>query len=147
MEKRNLHVFIVDDFKDNREMYAYFLSESGFRVTPAADGNEALQKAAQLQPDLIVMDLSLPGMDGLEAARLLKTGESTKHIPIVILTAYDLVGAIPEGCDGFLTKPCLPDRMISEITRVLDRHRPRHASPSASDTRAADNTPRPGLVG
>jgi two-component system, cell cycle response regulator DivK len=123
MEKQGRHVFIVDDFKDNREMYAYFLSEQGFRVTEATDGEEALAKAAQLQPDLIVMDLSLPGIDGWEAARRLKAGEKTRHIPVVILTAYDLGATSPVGCEGFLTKPCLPDQMISEITRVLERHR------------------------
>lgn len=123
METQGSHIFIVDDFKDNREMYAYFLSERGFRVTEAADGEEALAKAPQLQPDLIVMDLSLPGMDGLEAARQLKTGEKTSHIPILILTAYDIGSVTPVGCAGFLTKPCLPDQMITEIIRVLERHR------------------------
>lgn len=123
MEPAGRHIFIVDDFKDNREMYAYFLSEKGFRVTEAADGEEALAKATQLQPDLIVMDLSLPGMDGLEAARRIKAGETTSHIPVVILTAYDMGSVAPTDCEGFLTKPCLPDDMIREITRVLDGHR------------------------
>lgn len=132
------HVFIVDDFKDNRDMYAYFLSESGFQVTQVSDGQEALEKAAQLQPDLIVMDLSLPGMDGWEAARRLKAGERTKHIPVVILTAYDLVGALPKECEAFLTKPCLPDRMISEITQVLARHGKSAGPASARNPRAAD---------
>jgi len=123
MENHGRHIFIVDDFKDNREMYAYFLSEQGFRVTEASDGEEAVAKASQLQPDLIVMDLSLPGIDGLEATRRLKAGEKTRHIPVVILTAYDIATAAPEGCEGFLTKPCLPDQMISEINRVLAHHR------------------------
>ncbi len=123
MEKRKEHIFIVDDFDDNREMYAYFLSEHGFVVTQAADGQEALEKAVRLQPDLIIMDLSLPGMDGWEAARQLKAGEKTRHIPIVILTAYDLGNVGPAGCDGILTKPCLPDQMIAEITQVLDKYR------------------------
>lgn len=123
MENHRRHIFIVDDFKDNREMYAYFLSEQGFRVTEAGDGEEALAKAVQLQPDLIVMDLSLPGIDGLEAARQLKAGEKTCHIPVVILTAYDVAGLSPTGCEGFLTKPCLPDEMISEINRVLELRR------------------------
>jgi two-component system cell cycle response regulator DivK len=131
MEDRKNHVFIVDDVKDNRDMYEYFLSEKGFRVSQASDGEEALDKAAELQPDLIVMDLSLPGIDGWEAARQLRAGSKTSHIPVVILTAYDLVGAVPEGCEGFLTKPCLPDRMISEITRVLNQRGTLHRSASA----------------
>lgn len=122
METQGRHIFIVDDFKDNREMYSYFLAAEGFRVTEAADGEEALAKAVLLQPDLIVMDLSLPGIDGLEAARRLKAGEKTRHIPVVILTAYDMGSVTPVCCEGFLTKPCLPDRMIYEITRVLDGH-------------------------
>ena len=120
MEDRKRHVLIVDDYKDNREMYDYFLSGSGFQVSQAGDGHEALRKAADLQPDLIVMDLSLPGMDGWETTRQLRAGEKTSQIPVVVLTAYDCVGAAPEQFQGFLTKPCLPERMISEITRVLD---------------------------
>src|SRR5262252_1384626 len=120
MGDRKRHVLIVDDYKDNREMYDYFLSGSGFQVTQASDGHEALQKAAELQPDLIVMDLSLPGMDGWEATRQLRAGEKTCQIPVVILTAYDLEGTAPEEFQGFLTKPCLPERMISEIKRVLE---------------------------
>lgn len=123
MENRLSHIFIVDAFKDNREMYADFFDEQGFRVTKIADGNEALEKAAQLQPDLIVMDLSLPGTDGLETARRLKSSTRTRHIPVVILTGYDLAAAGPLGCAGFLTKPCPPDRVLSEITRVIEEHR------------------------
>lgn len=124
MGNHKAHVFIVDDFKDNREMYDYFLSERGFRVTLAGDGREALEKAAELQPDVIVMDLSLPGIDGWEATRQLRADEKTRHIPVLILTAYDLGDTVPDGCQGLLTKPCLPDRMISEINRVLDARAP-----------------------
>jgi len=128
MENQKVHILIVDDFEDNREMYAYFLAEHGFAVTQASDGQEALDKATHLQPDLVIMDLSLPGMDGWEAARRLKTGEKTKDIPIVILTAYDLTSGGPLECDGVLTKPCLPDRMIAEITQVLEQYKKsRHA--------------------
>ena len=136
MEDRKRHVLIVDDYKDNREMYDYFLSGSGFQVTQASDGYEALQKATELQPDLIVMDLSLPGMDGWETTRQLRAGEKTRKIPVVILTAYDLVGAAPEEFQGFLTKPCLPERMISEITRVLDSNGGIHAAPAAKSSSA-----------
>jgi len=138
MENRKRHIFVVDDFADNRELYALFLSASGFEVTQAGDGEEALEKAAKLQPDLIVMDLSLPGMDGWEATRQLRAGKETSHIPVLILTAYDLVGAVPEGCEGFLTKPCLPDRMISEINRVLDRQARSQSVAAAVTARRAD---------
>jgi CheY-like chemotaxis protein len=137
MEDRKRHVLIVDDYKDSREMYDYFLSGSGFQVTQASDGQEALQKARELQPDLIVMDISLPGMDGWETTRQLRAGERTSKIPVVILTAYDLVGGVPEEFQGFLTKPCLPERMISEITRVLDsRGTGVHSAPAARSSHA-----------
>ena len=136
MEDRKRHVLIVDDYKDSREMYDYFLSGSGFRVTQASDGHEALQKAIELQPDLIVMDISLPGMDGWETTRQLRARENTSQIPVIVLTAYDLVGALPEEFQGFLTKPCLPERMISEITRVLDSHGGMHTAPAAKSSSA-----------
>ena len=114
------HILIVDDFKDNREMYEYFLSEKGYRVTSASDGQEALDKAFELQPDLVLMDLSLPGVSGWEATRRMKADEGTKHIPILILSGHDSTGLKAEvGCDGFLVKPCLPDTLIAEISRVL----------------------------
>jgi two-component system, cell cycle response regulator DivK len=132
MQDQKRHILIVDDFKDNREMYDYFLSESGFRVTQASDGQEALAKANELQPDLVIMDLSLPGIDGWETARRLKAAEKTGRIPVVILTAYEFAGPLPPEFEGFLTKPCLPDQMISEINRILDRHQSEPDSPAGN---------------
>jgi two-component system cell cycle response regulator DivK len=119
-EKR--HIMLVDDFKDTRDMYAYFLSKEGFRVTLASDGQEALEKAVQLQPDLIIMDLSLPVISGWEVTRRLKADEKTCHIPIVTLSAYGEGFEAVVGCEGSLTKPCLPNVMVAEITRVLENH-------------------------
>lgn len=117
-------VLVVDDFDDNREMFTEFLSFSGFRVAQAATGKEALEQAFSLLPDLILMDLSLPELDGLEATRCLKSDERTKRIPIVALTGHALAGhsrdARDAGCEAFLTKPCLPDVLVGEIRRVLD---------------------------
>jgi len=113
----------VDDFPDNRQMYAEFLAFSGLRVAEAANGHEALEKAGDLLPDLIVMDLSLPGIDGWEATRRLKSDVRTKHILVMALTGHALAGhskgAIEAGCDAFVTKPCLPDRLLDEIKRML----------------------------
>ena len=100
-------------------MYAYFLSKEGFEVSLAADGQEALDKAFQLQPDLIIMDLSLPVISGWEATRRLKADNKTRHIPIVTLSAYGTGFEEAVGCEGSLTKPCLPNVMLSEINRVL----------------------------
>ena len=126
-------VLIVDDFQDNREMYAEFLRFSGLRVEEATNGLEALEKAATLLPDLIVMDLSLPGIDGWEATRRLKSDAATKHIPVVALTGHALAGysegARQAGCDGFITKPCLPETLLEEIQRTLEgRGRPKSKS-------------------
>lgn len=117
-------VLIVDDFQDNREMYAEFLRFAGLRVEEAVNGHEALDKAGALLPDLIVMDLSLPGIDGWEATRRLKREPATKHIPVLALTGHALAGysegARQAGCDAFVTKPCLPEALLSEIRRMLD---------------------------
>jgi two-component system cell cycle response regulator DivK len=118
-------ILVVDDVADNRDMYAQFLSYKGFRVALAGDGLEAFDKAAQLQPALIVMDLSLPQMDGWETTRRLKRNQSTKHIPVVALTAHAhegvAEGAKEAGCDEFITKPCPPDELAAKIMEMLDQ--------------------------
>jgi two-component system, cell cycle response regulator DivK len=122
-------VLIVDDFQDNREMYAMFLEHSGYRVAEAANGFEALERAFELVPDLIVMDLSLPGLDGWEATRRLKADTRTRHIPVLALTSHALEGfsdgAKAAGCDSFVTKPCLPDQLVSEIRTLLGDKKPK----------------------
>ena len=116
-------ILVVDDYQDAREMYAEYLQFSGFRVAEARNGNEAVEQALALKPDLILMDLSLPGMDGWEATRRLKADDTTKHIPIVALTGHALAGASEgakkAGCDSFVTKPCLPDDLVVEVRRML----------------------------
>ena len=116
-------ILVVDDYQDAREMYAEYLQFSGFRVAEARNGNEAVEQAFALKPDLILMDLSLPGMDGWEATRRLKADERTSHIPIVALTGHALAGASEgakkAGCDSFVTKPCLPDDLVVEVRRML----------------------------
>jgi two-component system, cell cycle response regulator DivK len=118
-------VLVVDDYQDAREMYAEYLSFSGFRVVEAGTGTEAVEKALALRPDVILMDLSLPGMDGWAATRQLKSDERTKRIPVVALTGHALAGASEgarlAGCDAFVTKPCLPDELVVEVRRMLRR--------------------------
>ena len=117
-------ILVVDDYQDAREMYAEYLQFSGFRVAEARNGNEAVDQAFALKPDLILMDLSLPGMDGWEATRRLKADDRTKHIPVVALTGHALAGASEgakkAGCDSFVTKPCLPDDLVVEVRRMLN---------------------------
>ena len=117
-------ILVVDDYQDAREMYAEYLQFSGFRVAEARNGNEAVDQAFALRPDLILMDLSLPGKDGWEATRELKADERTRHIPIVALTGHALAGASDgakkAGCDSFVTKPCLPDDLVAKVRATLE---------------------------
>ncbi len=117
-------VLLVDDYPDAREMYAEYLQFSGFEVIEASNGMEALQRALETTPDIILMDLSLPVMDGWEATRRLKSDERTATIPVVALTGHALAGisegAKKAGCDAFVTKPCLPEDLVREIRNVLD---------------------------
>lgn len=116
-------ILVVEDFDDAREMYRDYLEFSGFRVETARDGREAIDKAQALQPDLILMDLSLPGVDGWEATRLLKSDPATRHLLIVALSAHALAAegerARAAGCDGFIAKPCLPPDLVTEVERYL----------------------------
>jgi CheY-like chemotaxis protein len=125
-------VLIVDDVKDNRTVYVLYLKFSGFRIAEAENGEEAIRQAQALLPDIIIMDLSLPVIDGWEATRRLKRDPRTKQIPIVVLTGH----ALPEyartareaGCDLVITKPCLPDQLLDAIRRILDTPKPRSKS-------------------
>jgi len=115
---------VVDDFADNREMYSEYLSFSGYDVIEARNGKEAVDAAQQRQPDIIIMDLSLPVMDGWEATRRLKADEShpahpggRAHRP---RPGGALQGREEAGCDSFLAKPCLPDQLVAEIRRMLE---------------------------
>jgi two-component system, cell cycle response regulator DivK len=121
-------VLVVDDFADNREMYSEYLSFSGYDVIEARNGKEAVDAAQTRLPDIIIMDLSLPVMDGWEATRRLKADERTRRIPVVALTGHALAGhskgAKDAGCDSFLAKPCLPDQLVAEIRRMLAEGKP-----------------------
>ena len=116
-------VLLVDDYPDAREMYAEYLEFSGFDIVQAGNGVEAIERAHDSHPDVILMDLSLPVMDGWEATRRLKADESTKKIPVLAVTGHALTGVSNDaknaGCDGFITKPCLPEDLVTEIRKVL----------------------------
>ncbi|HMF98063.1 MAG TPA: response regulator [Vicinamibacterales bacterium] len=125
-------VLLVDDYPDAREMYTEYLEFSGYEVIGAGNGLEALQRAVDASPDIILMDLSLPVMDGWEATRRLKADKRTASIPVVALTGHALAGisegAKKAGCDAFVTKPCLPEDLVREIKKILD-------APSATSKR------------
>ena len=116
-------LLIAEDDSALRGLYVEHLSISGFDVIEAADGAVAIESTSSRQPDVVVMDLSLPIIDGWEATRRLKSDARTAHIPVVALTAYDtspeLQRAMLAGCDWFIPKPCPPDALVTEIRRVL----------------------------
>jgi CheY-like chemotaxis protein len=116
-------VLVVDDVAHGREIFAEYLEFRGFRVATAEDGLEAIDKAFDLRPDVILMDLSLPGIDGWEATRRLKQDERTRAIPIIALTAHALASAHDRakevGCDSVVTKPCIPKDLEAEVRRQL----------------------------
>lgn len=116
-------ILIVDDNEDSRGMYACHFEAEGFRVIEAEHGFQGLSQAFKLRPDIIVMDLLMPTLDGWEAMRLLRNRPSTRTIPIIALTAdtevEDLKLAKNAGCDVVLLKPCPPDVVLDEIRRLL----------------------------
>lgn len=118
-------VLLVEDQLELRQMYAQQLELGGFEVIEAENGADAVTHTAVHIPDVVLMDLSLPVLDGWEATRRLKADARTAHIPIVALTAHDGSGELERatnaGCDWFVPKPCPPDALITEIRRVLAR--------------------------
>ena len=117
-------VLLAEDFEDARELYRDYLEFSGFTVETATNGREAIAQALALQPDIILMDASMPVLDGWQATRELKANPATKHIPILALTAHAFDDARKDakdvGCDGFVTKPCLPDDLVARVRATLE---------------------------
>src|SRR5215213_10548884 len=116
-------VLVVDDYKDAREMYSHYLEASGFRTAEAGSGSEAVAKARELKPNCILMDLSLPGIDGWEATRQLKADHATTNIPVVAITGHasELASrdARSAGCVAFVLKPAMPDKLVAEVKKAL----------------------------
>lgn len=120
-------ILVVEDNEMNRDMLTRRLQRRGFSVTVAVDGLAGVQAAAAERPDLILMDISLPVLDGWEATRRLKADPATRGIPVIALTAYaepeDRAQATAAGCSDFDTKPIDLDRLIPKIQALLDRTR------------------------
>ena len=116
-------VLIVEDQSELRQLYVLHLTKCGFDVIEAENGQIAIDHTTQHAPDVVLMDLSLPVIDGWEATRRLKADQRTAHIPVVALTAHDGSGELQRatraGCDWFVPKPCPPDALITEVRRVL----------------------------
>jgi two-component system, cell cycle response regulator DivK len=118
-------VLVVDDSEDNRALYTDCLVESGFRVHTAVDGLDALDKVAGSLPDLIVMDLSMPDMDGWEAIRRLKADPGAKAVPVVVISgslhAVDGARLAQAGCAAWLSKPFPLDHLVGVLRQLLGK--------------------------
>jgi CheY-like chemotaxis protein len=116
-------VLLVEDNEDNLVVYRTILEHVGFRVLEARDGEEGVSRARQFRPDLILMDISIPKLDGWEATQRLKADPNTNFIPIIALTAHaleeDRQKALQVGCDGYLAKPVEPRRVVQEVERFV----------------------------
>lgn len=121
-------MLVVDDSSDIRELWRLWLTFWGFSVDEARNGHDAIQKAIQFQPDLILMDLWMPVIDGIEATRQLKADSRTAHVPVLALSAQahapDSSTALAAGADAFLSKPCDPDQLLDHIRVAMRRPRP-----------------------
>lgn len=131
-------VLLVDDFSDALEVWDLFLTTAGFTVVTATNGIDGLARAQALRPDVIVLDLQMPGLSGTEVARALRADAATRHIPLIAATGHSSMArddARAQGFDSVIVKPCDPDGLVAEIRRVAAA---RPAAPAASDV-----TPRP----
>ncbi|MEW6350648.1 MAG: response regulator transcription factor [Thermodesulfobacteriota bacterium] len=121
----NQKILVVDDEEDILELVKYNLTKEGFLVTCAGNGEQALSRAAELLPDLIILDLMLPGIDGLDVCRRLKQGEKTRKLPIIMLTAKgedaDVVAGLELGADDYVIKPFSPRVLLARIKAALRR--------------------------
>ncbi|MBF0103246.1 MAG: response regulator transcription factor [Desulfobacterales bacterium] len=120
------HILIVEDEEDILELVKYNLTREGYSVTGAVTGEEALKVVASSSTDLIILDLMLPGIDGLDVAKKLKENPNTRKIPIIMLTAkgeeVDIVTGLELGADDYLTKPFSPRILLARVRAVLRRH-------------------------
>jgi two-component system cell cycle response regulator DivK len=117
-----IHVLVVDDDEDARTIYSTYLAHVGCDVRTAIDGRSAIDTATHWGPDVIVMDLAMPNVDGWTASKRLKASPTTRYIPIIALSAVQMgrEGARAAGCDAYLAKPCLPDLLWWEIRALLN---------------------------
>jgi CheY-like chemotaxis protein len=117
-------VLLIEDNEANRDMLSRRLARRGYQISIATDGRQGIAAAQAEQPDLILMDMSLPEIDGWEVTRQLKSQQATQHIPVIALTAHAMVSdrqrALDVGCDDFDTKPVELSRLLSKMTALLE---------------------------
>ena len=116
-------VLVVEDNEDNLYLIRFVLEENGYEVIEARNGAEGVEKAIKEQPDLIIMDIQLPDINGLETTRRIRESEADNGVPIVALTSYAMTGdrekALNAGCTGYIEKPINPDTFVADIEKYL----------------------------
>jgi two-component system, cell cycle response regulator DivK len=117
-------ILVVEDHEDNRRILRHLLRSAGYEVVEAVTGDEGVTAAEARRPDLILMDIQLPGMDGYEATRRIKANPALRTIPIIVVTSYALSGddvkAFEAGCDAYVTKPFKPGQLLAKVRGYLD---------------------------
>lgn len=118
-------ILVIEDNEQNLYLATFLLEKGGHEVIAARDGQEGIDKACHEQPDLIVLDIQLPVMSGFEVARRLKKMPECKHIPIVAVTSFAMVGdrekVLAAGCEGYIEKPINPETFVKEVEQHLSR--------------------------
>ena len=131
-------VLLVEDNEDNRIIYATALRFAGYEVLEAITGTEGVHRTRTQQPDLVLMDISVPELDGWEATAIIKADPSTRHIPVIAVTAHALPGdqerSMEAGCDGYLAKPIPPAVLLAEVDRRFGRTKPSYRPPTPGDS-------------
>ena len=116
-------ILVVEDTEDNRQIIRDLLTSAGYELIEAATGEEGIAMAEKERPDLILMDIQLPGLDGYEATRRLKANPDLRHIPIIVVTSYALSGddvkAFEAGCDAYVTKPFVPRDLLAKVREYV----------------------------
>jgi len=116
-------ILLIEDNEQNLYLETFLLEKSGYRVVAARSGTEGVALATEVQPDLILLDIQLPQMDGYAVAQALRQNPALKDVPIVAVTSYAMVGdrerALAAGCNGYIEKPINPDTFMSEIEKYL----------------------------
>lgn len=117
-------VLLIEDNEQNRYLVTFLLEGRGYEVATAVDGAVGVEMAARLLPDLILLDIQLPTMDGYEVARALRSNQALDAVPIIAVTSYAMEGdrekALAAGCNGYIEKPIDPDTFVAEIERYLN---------------------------
>jgi len=116
-------ILLIEDNEQNRYLATFLLEHHGYEVASAEDGPRGIASAQELLPDLILLDIQLPGMDGYEVARNLRSIDSIKHIPIIAVTSYAMLGdrekCLAAGCNGYIEKPINPETFVAEIAAFI----------------------------